>query len=314
MDTVHDIAPGATINLIIASSPSGNVLNNAEQYAVSNHLGDVMTMSFGSNEADIHGNNIQWKQADATFQQAVAQGMSIFSSSGDTGATGGDATANASFPASDPNVTSTGGTNLFVAADADSTGVSDSGTYASEYVWNDSDPATCPFGCTDGIFGATGGAASSLFSAASYQKAASGMTARSTSDVAFNASVYTATLIYLGFFPAASGENGFYFFGGTSEASPAWAAIGADLDQAHGSDLGPLNPILYGLAASPTSYAADFHDVTVGNNNFPTATSPGSSAKTGYDMPTGLGTPIVSGLLGSLAPSATLGYTAPVAP
>ncbi len=312
VETVHDLAPGAQINLIVASSPYGNDLNIAEQYAVSHNLGNVMTMSYGSPEAAIKGggNNLQLQQADAIFRQATTQGVSIFASSGDNGATGGASFANASFPASDPLVTSAGGTDLFVNADTAPTASSTStdGTYASETVWNDGDPSTCPFGCTAGPFGATGGAPSSVFSAANYQSSMSGYSMRTTSDVSFNASVYTATMIYLGFLGSAN--DGFYFFGGTSEAAPSWAAIAADLDQAHGGNLGQLNPRLYGLAASPTTYAQDFHDVTIGNNSFP-STSPGFLAGTGYDLPTGLGTPIVSGLMNSLASGATLGFTQP---
>ncbi len=192
VQTVHDLAPGATINLIVASSPNGNDLNVAESYAVSNHLGDVMSMSFGAPEAAIAGggNNLQLTQADSIYKQAAAAGISVFASSGDSGASAGYATANASFPASDPNVTSAGGTDLFL---------NSKGGYGSEYTWNDSDPTTCPFGCLDGVFGATGGAPSVVYSAAPYQSAASGMAARTTSDVAFNASVYTAPMIYLGF-------------------------------------------------------------------------------------------------------------------
>lgn len=116
VQTVHDLAPGATINLIVASSPNGNDLNVAERYAVSNHLGDVMSMSFGAPEAAIAGggNNLQLTQADSIYKQAAAAGISVFASSGDSGASAGYATANASFPASDPNVTSTGGTDLFL--------------------------------------------------------------------------------------------------------------------------------------------------------------------------------------------------------
>jgi len=308
VQTVHDFAPGARINLIVASSPNGNDLNVAERYAVTNNLGDVMSMSFGAPEIAIAGggNNLQLQQADAIYRQAASQLMGVFASSGDSGAGNGYPTANALFPASDPNVTSTGGTNLFVAADTSSSVTSTDGTWTGETTWNDSDPSTCPFGCLDGIFGATGGAASSVFSAASYQSAASGLSARTTSDVSFNSSVYTGTLIYIGFLP--TGSNGFYF-GGTSEASPSWAAIAADLNQAHGSDLGPLNPILYALAAKPKTYAADFHDVTIGNNKFLYPTGPGSAARVGYDEPTGLGTPIVAGLLKSLgAAGSTYGY------
>ncbi len=319
VQTAHALAPGATINLIVAASPNGNDLNVAENYAVTNHLGNVMSMSFGAPEAAIAGggNNLQLQQANTIFQQATIQeNMSVFASSGDSGATNGYTTANALFPASDPFVTAAGGTDLFVKADTTtgakgkpSSSGSTNGTYVSEYAWNDANANTCPFGCDYGPFGATGGAPSSVFAAPSYQQSVTGSSMRTTSDVSFNASVYTATMIYLGFLGGAN--NGFYFFGGTSESSPSWAAITADLAQARGGgSLGAMNPILYKLAANPRAYAADFHDVTVGTNNFP-AGSPGFPAGTGYDLPTGLGTPIVTGLIHSLAPHATYSLTQP---
>ena len=303
---MHGLAPGARFNLIVAANNAGNVLNDAVQYAVQNHLGNVLSMSYGSPEALIAGggNNSQLSQAHTIFSQAVAAGISLFASSGDSGATNGLASANALYPASDPNVTATGGTDLFVKADTSQK--STNYTYAGETTWNDSDPSTCPFGCSYGIFGATGGAPSSVFTASSYQTTASGYTARTTSDVAFNSSVYTATLIYLGFLGSAN--NGFYFFGGTSEAAPSWAAVTAILDQANGASLGAMNPVLYLLASKPTTYAADFHDVTIGNDILPYPTAPGYPAGKGYDLPTGLGTPIVTGLLHTLAPSAVLGF------
>ncbi|HET8990357.1 MAG TPA: S53 family peptidase [Acidimicrobiales bacterium] len=307
VETVHALAPGATINLVVAPTNYGNALNNAVAYAVDNHLGDVLTMSYGSPEGAIAGggNNIQFLQSNKIFQQAVNQGMSLFASSGDSGATGGLAQPNASYPASNPNVTAAGGTDLFVTGDTSPNG---GGTYQSEYAWNDANPSTCPFNCNYGPFGATGGAPSVLFGQPSYQADLTPTPARYTSDVSFNASVYTATMIYLGFLGAAN--NGFYFFGGTSEASPSWAAITADLDQARGSDLGAMNPVLYNLASNPSTYAADFHDVTVGSNAFPFG-APGYSAAMNWDPPTGLGTPIVSGLMNSLAPHASLGFSAP---
>ncbi len=309
VQTVHGLAPGARINLVVASNNDGNALNVAEQYAVVNHLGAVMSMSFGADEAAIRGlgNNLQLQQAHATYQLAAADGMSVLASSGDGGASDGYPVANALYPASDPLVTATGGTDLSAA---------DSGTYLGETTWNDTDPALCPFGCAYGPFGATGGAPSVVFSAPDYQGGVSGYSMRTTSDVAFNASVYTATMIYLGFLGGPN--NGFYFFGGTSEGAPSWAAITADLDQAlasvGGSPLGELNPRLYGLAANPSAYAVDFHDVTVGENNDPYPTAPGFPAAVGYDLPTGLGTPIVSGLMSSLAPGASASYTFPPAP
>jgi len=288
----HAIAPGATIDLVIAPNNGGDALNVAERYVVDHHLGNVMSMSFGSPEAAIHGNgnNLQLQQADAVYQAARAAGISVFASAGDQGAANdGDCkactTPNASFPASDPLVTAVGGTDLFA---------SDTGVYQSETVWNDANPALCPFGCTDGIFGATGGAPSAIFSAPSYQQALSNMSARTTADVGYNASVYTSVWVYLtvpGLTP------GFYFFGGTSEGAPQWAAITALADQQAGHALGFLNPALYAIGANPAEYAADFHDVTVGDNGF---LSPGFPAGAGYDLPTGLGTPNVANLIATL--------------
>jgi subtilase family serine protease len=290
VEWAHAVAPAATIDLVVANTNYGNALNNAEQYAISNHLGNVMSMSFGSDEAAIAGggNNLQLQQADSIYQQAKAAGITVLASSGDFGASDGYSVANASFPASDPLVTAVGGTDLFTG---------NNGSYKSETVWNDSDPSLCPYGCAYGPFGATGGAASTVFSAPAYQQALSGNSARTTSDVAYNASVYTAVLVYIGLFPNAS-DNGFYFFGGTSEGSPQWAAIVALVDAARGSSIGFMNPALYAIGANSSEYAADFHDVTVGNNAF---FGPGFNAGKGYDLPTGLGSPNVANLISTLS-------------
>jgi subtilase family serine protease len=264
----HAIAPLATIDLVIGANNDGNVLNNAAQYAVSNHLGNVMSLSYGFPEGVANGNSGQVSQSHATFQAAQAENMSVFVSSGDFGANNQLSFLNASYPASDPLVTSVGGTNLFI---------SDTGSYRSETVWNDTDPSLCPFGCTSGIFGATGGAPSLFFSG------------RSTSDVGYNASVYTGVMTYISF---AGVSPGFYFTGGTSEGAPQWAGIAADADQAAGHALGFLDPALF---AAPS---VDFHDVTVGENGF---FGPGEQAGPGYDMPTGLGSPDVAKLIKTLS-------------
>ncbi len=279
----HGLAPGATIDLVVAPNNSGNALNLAEAFAVDHHLGNVMSMSFGAPEDLFHGNNNQVAQANRIYRQAAAEHMSLFASSGDGGATEGTATPTALFPSSDPLVTSVGGTNLFL---------SDSGAYQSEDTWNDA--VDCPFGCTAGEFGATGGAPSTLFASPSYQDGITGQATRTTSDVSFNASVYTATMIYLGFLGP---NNGFYFFGGTSEGSPSWASITAIADSVIGRPLGQMNPLLYKIYGT-SSYSSDFHDITVGNNAFQ---GPGFPARAGYDLPTGLGSPDVANLITSLA-------------
>jgi subtilase family serine protease len=120
-----------------------------------------------------------------------------------------------------------------------------------------------------------------------------GQSTCTTSDVGYNASVYTGVLVYLGY------ENPpqFFFFGGTSEGAPQWAALTALADQAAGHGLGLINPKLYAAGANPGKYSSDFHDVTSGDNGF---LGPGFPAKAGYDLPTGLGTPNAANLINDL--------------
>ena len=64
-------------------------------------------------------------------------------------------------------------------------------------------------------------------------------------------------------------ESGFYIVGGTSAGTPQMAAVVALANQARGrrgSSLGFLNDKLYGLAKNASTYASDFHDISVGNN------------------------------------------------
>ncbi len=96
--------------------------------------------------------------------------------------------------------------------------------------------------------------------------------------------------------------SGFYIVGGTSAGSPQMAAIVALANQARGSSLGFLNDKLYGLAKNASTYASDFHDITVGNNQL-VDTPVGFSAGTGYDIATGWGTPNVANLVADLASS-----------
>lgn len=286
----HAIAPDATINLVVAPNNYGNALNVAVKYAVDHDLGDVLSMSYGADEAAIKGkgNNLQLQQSHANFAAAADKGISLFASSGDDGASNGGPALAAGYPASDPLVTAVGGTNLFA---------SDTGAYQGETVWGDE--ASCavhqPFGCTLGPIGATGGAPSTVFPVPAYQAGVNGNAMRTTSDVSYNASVYTSVFVYEGF-NANPDDNGFYFYGGTSSGSPQWAAIGALADQQAGHRLGALNPALYAIGTGAT-HALAFHDVTSGNNAWQ---GPGLDAKVGYDDPTGLGSPDVSNLVGQL--------------
>ncbi|GAB3491946.1 S53 family peptidase [Flexivirga lutea] len=264
----HAVAPGAKIALVVAANDHGSSLDNAVRYAVDNKLGNALSMSYGEAENLIHGNSAQQSQVHKTFAKAAAQGMSVFASSADAGSDNGAGYENFALPAADPLVTAVGGTNLYVGS-----GLAE----PRETVWGDY--ANCPTNCADGPIGATGGAPSLL-------------TAKQGSDVAYNASVYTGVLTYLGMM--GGDNNGFYYFGGTSAGSPQWAGIAADIDHATGAKLGSVNNYARSWAGSGLLY-----DVTEGSNSTPTFHG-GYSATTGWDSPTGWGTPDVGAIIDSL--------------
>src|SRR4029079_1763272 len=80
------------------------------------------------------------------------------------------------------------------------------------------------------------------------------------------------------------GDRGWVEYGGTSAGAPQWAALIAIADQGRAlagkGSLANAQDALYSLSRS------DFHDITSGSN--------GISAKSGYDLASGLGSPIAN--------------------
>jgi subtilase family serine protease len=279
----HAIAPGAAIDLVLAKTNADTDLQNAIQYAVTNNLGAVMSMSFG--EAEQCMDPTLMAEQHATFQEAVNKGITVFASSGDNGSAqpscdGTSYIEAASTPASDPNVTGVGGTYL----NANPI----NGKYQGEQAWNENDDV-------DGtsITGASGGGFSVVYPRPSYQNGYNNSSSmRGVPDVAYNASVDSGVLTYLGEVSPA----GFYIFGGTSAGSPQMAAELALVNQEYGRQ-GNINPELYDGFAS-ANYAQYFHDVTVGTNVLETLGLPGYSCKIGWDPVTGLGSLILGNTFG----------------
>jgi len=292
----HAMAPDA--NIVLMTSPVDETQGvqgmpeflYLEQYAVTHNLGKIISQSWATTENTlftIPGGRKVISDFDHFYQKAGAEGVTVFSSSGDAGTANPDINGNiypfptVNFPASSPYITAVGGTSLF----ADT-----SGNYQSETVWND--------GPTNG---ATGGGVSQFLKEPGYQQdnlPASDQQLlngfRGVPDIAFNADPATGVLVYLSFpgVPA-----GWYIFGGTSEGSPAWAGIIADGDQMAGHPLGFINPAVYKLGKG-SDYAESFHDVTVGNNSQDNI--PGYNATPGWDATTGWGTPKVATFLEEL--------------
>jgi len=317
VEWAHAIAPGANIVLVVASTSSGNAINDAEAAAIAAYPGAVFSQSFGIPEIFLTGNGNpgQVKQAQQNYANGVAVGDTFFASAGDTGATFGFQTQMSNFPSSDLHNVGVAGTQGLP--------YNATGTLMPC-------PTSAPFSCTSGLsayhgpcvlgrtvapncvadgyggeqvwnepsFGvATGGAQSLLFGVPSYQ-AGLGLSSRGP-DVTYNAAIDGGVLtVYSGLgFPA------LFIVGGTSAGSPQWAGIAALANQARASlDKGPigdLNPVLYNIYHS-TRYSSDFHDITVGNDQL-VGTPVGYAATTGYDVASGIGSPVVSQLVVDLA-------------
>jgi Pro-kumamolisin, activation domain len=319
------VAPRADLLLVVATQASGGIAADAEYLADSDPVPiQVMTISFGSCESGAGPSGVAFW--DGLFQQAAAEGISVFVSSGDSGASGCDA-AGTTPPANpvfnSPNSicsssysTCVGGTEFNDSGSSsqywssgNGSGLSSALTYIPEGAWNE------PLDSASMLqVASSGGGVSSIIATPGWQAGTGVPTARSgryTPDVAFSSSVHD------GFFscfaagggtcvPGANGSYDFEIFYGTSAAAPSMAGVAALLDQDQGEAVGSLNPRLYQMAADvPTA----FHDVTVStsgvtncnintpsmcNNSIAGATSltggqAGFAVTTGYDEVTGLG-------------------------
>jgi len=308
----HAVAPGAQIVMVHGLSNSDQDLVDALNYAIDNNLGDVVSMSFGESDTCL-GPALTKAWHDA-FVKATKKGITLFASSGDQGAAqpscdGLSWVQSTSSPASDPLVTSVGGTELVAsgwnpcAPPRNTTTCTPEsgltpGTWLSETAWNEG-----PTGDFSNVFGqteATGGGYSTVWSEPAYQEGTAplhGGKQRAVPDVAMTAAILHGVLIPLPEF------GGTFRFGGTSVGSPIWAGLMSIADQQAGHDFGFVNAALYKVEHSASSYAASFHDTTVGNNNavrFDVNNAEvdiaGYNAGTGWDATTGLGSPMVGGL------------------
>ena len=289
VEWAHAIAPAAKIKLVEARSSMDADILSATRYAINSNAGDVISQSFGEAESCMDPALVA--QQHALFAQAVKAGITLLASSGDQGSAqpscdGNTFVQSASTPASDPAVTSVGGTRLV----AD--GIT--GAYQGESVWNEH-----PFES------AGGGGFSSIYKTPSFQDGSLHLPSRGVPDVSYNAAIIGGVLAV--FTPGGAGNAAVYRFGGTSAGSPQWAGLIALADQAGGSRLGSINPALYAISHASKRYAADFHDVTDGTNAYTYTTStgqttvPGYDAATGWDPASGLGTPRADVLVPTLA-------------
>ncbi|MFE2350650.1 protease pro-enzyme activation domain-containing protein [Kitasatospora cineracea] len=268
-EIVRGVAPKATQLVYEAPNSDQGEIDMAAKIVADNRV-SVISISWGSCEPDTTASSMT--AVNNSFKQAAAQGISIFSASGDDGSrdctrsTSGSTVKAVDFPASSPYNTGVGGTNLKVSGT----------TYSSESAWS-----------------TAGGGVSTQFAKPTWQTGTNVTgTMRTVPDVSSNADPNSGFAIYT----QGSSSPGWQVYGGTSAAAPLWSGFAALYNQkalgAAKPVLGEANPKIYAVTNS-SSYGSAFHDVTSGaNQDF--------STKTGYDQVTGWGTPIADGLANAL--------------
>jgi subtilase family serine protease len=298
VEYAHAMAPGANIVLAHAKTNNDSDILAVTKYVIEHNLGDVLSQSYGEAEACM--DPALRAEQHTLFSEAAQEGMTVFASSGDSGAAqfncdGTAAIEAASTPASDPLVTGVGGTTL----DANTL----TGAYIGETAWTE------PFGCNPPAVAlddvnCSGGGFSILFPRPGFQAGSmkgGPLKTRGVPDVAYNAGVAGGVLLKCGlcnvlFAGQPPSALIFWIIGGTSAGSPQWAGLVADGDQLGGHRFGVINQALYSISHSPKQYAAAMHDITTGNN-FVSEIGGGFSAGPGWDAVTGLGTPNAVNLL-----------------
>jgi hypothetical protein len=130
-----------------------------------------------------------------------------------------------------------------------------------------------------------GGGQSQYEGVPSYQNGL-GLTSRGTPDVSYNADPDTGFAVFDSY-----GSRGWGQFGGTSAGAPQWAALLAIVNQ--GRTIAGNTPMANAQAALYVVPSGDFHDIVSGSNQQFYATP-------GYDLASGLGSPIADRLIPDL--------------
>lgn len=338
-------APGAQVKLV-TSAAVGNVdgVYIALEHAVYAQPlpARIISISYGTCEADNSADAAAY--LDELFADAAMQGISVFVSSGDSGARAcsphheapdADRRLSTNLLCSSQHVTCVGGTEI---NDHHSTGYWAIGNgegyvsarmYIPESAWNqyvdrDGQPQVA----------ASGGGASQYYPTPAWQVGAGvpdARTGRYVPDVSFNASTHTGYFFCMAAYDGsciAGAGGGFQFItgGGTSASAPSMAGIAALLNERTNASQGNLNPRLYALAGhfgngvfhdvdrDSSANAVDACEADVPsrcNNLTPGAAGaghvPGYQVGEHYDLVTGLGSLDVNRLLEAWPSAAELG-------
>ncbi|MGO9113900.1 MAG: IPT/TIG domain-containing protein [Thermoguttaceae bacterium] len=298
IEWAHAIAPMANIILFeaINDSNAGSNLFTAAQTAADTPGVVAVSMSWGIDESTYTASQVLTYDStvfatpsghiggSATLGgTGLPGGVTFLAAAGDNGpySVNGTNTIAPQYPATSPNVVAVGGTSLTV------NGSSPNYTYGGETAWGS--------GTNSWQTGGGGGGISAYEGQPSYQSgvvSAFSTTRRTYPDVSADANPSSGVPIYDSYDGGPSTPWS-TFNGGTSLSCPIWAGIIAIADEGRAiAGQGSLDgrtqtlPELYKLPA------ADFHDITSG--------STGYAASPGYDLATGIGSPVANMLIPGL--------------
>jgi Pro-kumamolisin, activation domain/IPT/TIG domain len=332
VEDVSAIAPAATIDVYVGVSPGsdGTIYDPVDGYAaiIDADTDQVISTSWGLCEQAIQAGQPGLQAAEnLLFEQAAAQGQSVFAAAGDNGSddcntfetstpVAGQNPLSVDDPGSQPYVVSVGGTTIDDAATQP----------PAEQVWNDGadgggggggisqswvmpswqQAVTVPGIAQPGS--AVYAAANQVEQAFGYQPnfcqatvagATSSTPCRLVPDVSAQADEFTGAITI---YQAAFG--GWSTIGGTSSATPIWAAtlalVNASSTCASTDGVGFVSPSLYAVASGSTAYSASFNDITAGDNDiYGLDDGLVFNATKGYDLASGLGSPQLTGAHGT---------------
>lgn len=287
VEAVHMMAPYARI--VISATPSDSeVVGDASsevampeivkgmEYISQNKIANVMSISDGSSETDYSRGAAEIHAQDPGELTAAAAGIPISNATGDCGAAQNLTTAT-----SQCGTVSSGPAS---ATWADSPWVTAVGGSTPQHT-APCPPCVGPSGEDSFVLNPIEGAGlSEIYARPSYQNGIASITGssmRSLPDITMNSS------------------------DGTSEAAPLFAGVLALATQQKGSNLGPINEVLY-QKLSKQAAKDGLVDVTSGNNTFDRGgiDVPGYTAGPGYDVASGWGSVDASRFVPALAKAA----------
>ena len=277
VEWAHAIAPGANINLVVPPSPSFQDVDEAEFDVANRSLGNVLSGSFGAQEAFLAATEVETESLIAEI--GAATGISFNYSSGDSGnfELPDPHIATVSAPADSPWATAVGGITLALNSD---------NSIAWQAGWGNGETLVAQEGVVFDppvnlfVAGSGGGPSNCVtkttrfgrplctggFPKPSFQQGFAPGTFRQLPDISWLADPFTGAVILISI-PGQFPEQVFQVVGGTSLAAPMFSGLWAIANQealaGGGTELGQAAPYLYSL---PVGTVYDIVPVTSKTN------------------------------------------------